>query len=335
MLVYDCCWWGTPPCGGHWRSRAIEGPSVDDVPVFEQQLQQVANSLKPLPLPKSNAEVQAILENIPARLPSIRFGVETALIDAMHGGRRLLYEGEFTEGQQQLPINGLIWMGNETFMQQQIEAKLQEGYTCLKMKIGAIDFTQECKLLQLIRKHAPPQRLVLRVDANGAFTPDDAMHKLEKLATYHLHSIEQPIAASQAVAMHQLCRHSPVPIALDEELIGITEKHEQAQLLDAIKPQYIILKPGLLGGLAATQQWIDLANDRNIGWWLTSALESNIGLNAISQFTAISKATGHQGLGTGQLYHNNIKSPLQIQAGFMRYTGNWDVTPIVGARRLG
>ncbi len=319
-----------PQVVGIGEASPLKGLSIDDVPDFEQRLRSVARQLAQQPLPRTLSDLAAILEVIPTNLPSVRFGFETALTDAMNGGQRQLYPGSFTTGRQKLPINGLIWMGNEGFMRQQITEKLAAGFTCLKMKIGAIDFERECALLRLIRQQAPASQLVLRVDANGAFAPGEAMEKLNRLAEFNMHSIEQPIAAGQPEAMRQLCQTTPLPIALDEELIGVTYPKAQAQLLDAIQPQYIILKPGLLGGLAATQQWINLANARGIGWWVTSALESNIGLNAITQFTAQAGAQGHQGLGTGQLYHNNIKSPLQITAGYIQYNGVWDVTPIMG-----
>ncbi|MDQ4139879.1 MAG: o-succinylbenzoate synthase, partial [Bacteroidota bacterium] len=224
-----------------------------------------------------------------------------------------------------IPINGLIWMGDRAFMQHQIEKKLQEGYSCLKLKIGGLDFESELKILQQIREVANAQNLTIRLDANGAFSPMDARQKLEQLAKYNIHSIEQPIKPGQLEVMANLCNQSPVPIALDEELIGIVEQNEKQQLLSIIQPTYIILKPTLIGGFAATREWITQAETKGIKWWMTSALESNIGLNAISQFTGQFNLEREQGLGTGQLYHNNIESPLQIKSGKLYYntTKEW------------
>jgi o-succinylbenzoate synthase len=204
-------------------------------------------------------------------------------------------------------------------MQEQISQKLQQNYNCLKLKIGSLDFKTELELLESIREVAAANMLTIRVDANGAFTPDEAFGKLERLAKYDIHSIEQPIKQGQIAEMTELCAYTPIPIALDEELIGVTGTTEQVHLLETIKPQYIILKPTLVGGLQASSDWISIAESRNIGWWMTSALESNIGLNAISQFTANYSVTIPQGLGTGQLYHNNIPSPLTIDKGKLWY----------------
>ncbi|WP_439883119.1 o-succinylbenzoate synthase [Pontibacter sp. MBLB2868] len=262
--------------------------------------------------------------------PALRFALETAMLDLENGGKRQVFNNAFSRGEAGIPINGLIWMGDANFMQQQIEKKLKEGYTCLKLKIGGLDFTQELEILQRIREAASASCLTIRVDANGAFSPQDAFKKLEKLSKYAIHSIEQPIRQGQPEAMAQLCAYSPVPIALDEELIGIQQQDAKQQLLEQVKPQYIILKPSLLGGLAASAQWIELAEQQEIGWWMTSALESNIGLNAISQFTGNYDITMPQGLGTGQLYHNNIPSPLQIRHGELWYdqVKQWDLSEV-------
>lgn len=251
--------------------------------------------------------------------PALRFALETALLDLKLGGERKVFDNAFSRGEQGIPINGLIWMGDKSFMQEQIRKKLGEGYTCLKLKIGSLDFATELDLLKQIREVAGPDDLTIRVDANGAFAPEEAFRKLERLARYSLHSIEQPIGQGQQEHMQQLCAYTPIPIALDEELIGVRETEKQAELLDFIKPQYIILKPTLVGGLQASADWIDHADQRKIGWWMTSALESNIGLNAISQFTANCAISMPQGLGTGQLYHNNISSPLEIREGWLWY----------------
>jgi L-alanine-DL-glutamate epimerase-like enolase superfamily enzyme len=218
-------------------------------------------------------------------------------------------------------------MGDAAFMRQQIEKKLTEGYSCLKLKIGSLDFETELQLLREIRAVAGPERLTLRVDANGAFAPAEALHKLERLAEFALHSIEQPIRAGQWQTMAEICQHSPVPVALDEELIGVTDPHQQEALLEQTQPAYIILKPTLIGGLHATLDWQAAAKQRGIASWLTSALESNIGLNAISQFAGSYAQAGFpQGLGTGQLYHNNVEAPLHIASGELHYAphGTWE-----------
>ena len=255
----------------------------------------------------------------------------------MAGGCQLLYPSDFTTGQRNIPINGLVWMGDRAFMQAQIDEKLRAGFTTIKLKIGAIDFEQECALLAGIRERFSADQITLRVDANGAFRPDDAMAKLARLAQYDLHSIEQPIAAGQPDLMAELCRHTPVPIALDEELIGQMEYVQKYRLLKKIHPQYIILKPTLLGGLRHCDEWIELAARLNIGWWMTSALESNIGLNAVAQYMARLKNSLPHGLGTGQLYHNNIKSPLQITNGQLHYDSRqgWDLSSIAPVRHSG
>ena len=272
------------------------------------------------------------LADVPALIgpqwPALRFALETALLDWAAGGRRQLYSNAFSRGEAPLPINGLVWMGEADFMREQIRQKLAAGYTCLKLKIGGLDFAAELALLAEIRAVAGPERLVLRVDANGAFAAAEAPRQLAQLAQFGLHSIEQPIAAGQPAALAELCRTSPVPIGLDEELIGVTDPVGQAALLDAVAPAYLVLKPTLLGGHAATRRWIALAEARGIGWWMTSALESNVGLNAVAQLTGEYEVRGFaQGLGTGQLYHNNVAAPLHVAGGELRYepAGPWEL----------
>ena len=260
--------------------------------------------------------------------PSLVFALETAALDLARGGRRQLYDNAFSRGEAALPINGLVWMGDAPFMREQIRQKLAAGYSCLKLKIGSLDFATEMALLAEIRAEAGPERLTLRVDANGAFAPAEATARLAALAAFQVHSIEQPLAAGQLPALATLCRTSPLPIALDEELIGVTDPARQAALLDEVRPPYIVLKPTLLGGHAATRRWIALAEARGIGWWITSALESNIGLNAVAQLTGEYDVRGFaQGLGTGQLYHNNLAAPLHIENGALHYAPNgpWDM----------
>lgn len=242
--------------------------------------------------------------------PALQFAIETALLDLQKGGQHILFPSSFTEGKQGILINGLLWMGTYESMHKQLLEKTAQGFQCIKMKIGAIDTTEERKLLQQIRKDFPQS--TLRVDANGAFSTTDVMEHLDYLAKLGIHSIEQPIRQGQWQKMAEICKKTPLPIALDEELIGIFDTLEKIALLETIRPQYIILKPSLLGGFKASEEWITLAEERHIGWWITSALESNIGLNAIAQWTAKLNTSIHQGLGTGSLYTNNIDSPLEI-----------------------
>lgn len=248
--------------------------------------------------------------------PSMLFGLETAKRQLDNGGGIDLFNTPFGRGEEGITINGLIWMGTFDEMFQRLEAKLKAGFHCVKLKIGAIDFEKELRLIQHIRQHFSRKEVELRVDANGGFTPDNAMQRLEALAKYDIHSIEQPIRQHQWKEMARLCKNSPLPIALDEELIGVNDLTEKNQLLDTIQPQYIILKPSLHGGISGTREWIKLAKERGIGSWMTSALESNIGLNAIAQLTADiygPHITMAQGLGTGQLFSDNIPMPLEIR----------------------
>jgi len=245
--------------------------------------------------------------------PSIVFGLETALIDLKNGGNRIIFDTDFSRGKQGIPINGLIWMGNKSSMQKQIREKLEQGFRCIKMKIGAIDFDTELELLKSIRKEHSVDEITLRVDANGAFKPNEALEKLKRLAELDIHSIEQPIAANQWQEMARICELSPVPVALDEELIGIICSDQKRKLIGQIKPAYLVLKPSLHGGFSGCDEWITMAESAGVKWWITSYLESNVGLNAIAQWTATKNITMEQGLGTGQLFTNNFDSPLTIQ----------------------
>ena len=249
--------------------------------------------------------------------PSILFGIESALLDLKNGGKQIYFDNAFARGQQKIPINGLIWMGSEAFMAEQITQKLAAGFTTIKMKIGAMDLDTELELLQSIRKNYSKEEITLRVDANGAFDAETAQAVLQKLADLDIHSIEQPIKAGNTEAMKRLCLTSPTPIALDEELIGIYEKEEKIKLLETIQPQYIILKPSLHGGISGTKEWIALAEERNIQWWMTSALESNVGLEVICQLAGEYSNSLPQGLGTGSLYTNNSESPLTVAEGMI------------------
>ncbi|SHF58075.1 o-succinylbenzoate synthase [Mariniphaga anaerophila] len=244
---------------------------------------------------------------------SVRFALETAWLDLQNGGKQLLFPSEFTDGKAGIPINGLIWMGSTDFILQQLHEKLEAGFRCIKLKIGSNDFDREVEILNSIRERFDEDQIVLRVDANGAFQLHEAQEKLARLAALKIHSIEQPIAAGQWSKMGEICRKSPVPVALDEELIGVCAASEKEKLLDTIHPQFLVLKPSLHGGFFGCVEWIELAEKRNIRWWITSYLESNIGLNAIAQWTFHKNAQGYQGLGTGSLFTNNISSPLEIE----------------------
>ena len=283
--------------------------SCDDLPEYEEILQTHCREVER----NGCIDYEALRP-----YPSMLFGLETAM-QHLHAGSLQLWATPFSEGRQGIPINGLIWMGNFDEMYQRIEEKMKAGFRCIKLKIGAIDFERELELLSHIRKHFSPEQIELRVDANGAFSPEDAPRKLEQLNEFQLHSIEQPIRAGQWQAMKQLCATTPFPIALDEELIGINERERKIELLDTIRPQYIILKPSLHGGIQGSQEWITLAAERGIGSWVTSALESNIGLNAIAQWCATLQPSLPQGLGTGLLFTDNVDYPLHIQGDCLWY----------------
>ncbi|GAA5027628.1 o-succinylbenzoate synthase [Marivirga lumbricoides] len=310
---------------GVGEAGPLRGLSIDKIDEMPEAIELIAKKLEGNSIPDTLSDCFLLANEICNKaFPSIRFAVETALLDARNGGLKMIFDAGFFKRQKRIPINGLVWMGEEDFMQQQIKEKLREGFNCIKMKIGAIDFQTELKLLKSIRKNYSKEQITLRVDANGAFSPEEALNKLNELAVLDLHSIEQPIKAGSRREMHELCRNSPLAIALDEELIGLHDPAEKETLLKEINPQYIILKPTLIGGIQATLEWINLCKKHNIGWWLTSMLESNIGLNAICQLADYLKVNMPQGLGTGKLYHNNIESPLTIQNGEIYYNAHKD-----------
>ncbi|AYN68298.1 o-succinylbenzoate synthase [Euzebyella marina] len=294
----------------------LRGLSFDDVPGYEDQLKWVCNNIQ--------FGLDHLYETL-YKFPSIQFGLEQAFISLSSSNPFHLFSSDFILQKRPISINGLIWMGDEGFMHEQIAHKINEGFRCIKMKIGAIDFETEIALLKSIRNKFDPSEIELRVDANGAFSPTDALEKLKRLSEFQIHSIEQPIKPKQLKAMNGLSKHSPIPIALDEELIGILDVTEKEKLLQTIKPQYIILKPSLVGGFRGSQEWINLAEQMGIGWWITSALESNIGLNAIAQWTYTLASAMPQGLGTGSLYTNNFESPLVVRQGELIYDNalNW------------
>ena len=302
---------------GYGECGILRGLSIDDRPDYEAKLKWACENIH---LGK-NELWEALIE-----FPSIQFGIEMAFQSFENDNEFELFPSVFTKGEDAIAINGLIWMGEKEFMKSQIEDKLRSGFNCIKMKIGAIDFDTEIELLQYIRSQYSADDIELRVDANGAFDPKNALEKLKRLSELKLHSIEQPIKQGSWEEMAKLCAETPLPIALDEELIGVFDVTKKRKLLQTIQPQYVIFKPSLIGGFIGTQQWIDLAAADNIDWWNTSALESNIGLNAISQFTYKKGVTMPQGLGTGSLYTNNIESPLKVKDGKISYDPglNWD-----------
>jgi O-succinylbenzoate synthase len=296
----------------------FRGLSVDDRPDFEDRLHELCHLIN---------ENQNIPPDFLKEFPAIQMGYETALLSFNAKNTFELFPSKFTRGEEDIPINGLVWMGDLTFMKEQISEKIAQGFRCIKLKIGALDFENEIELLKGIRSSFSKEKLILRVDANGAFQRSDIMDKLKKLSDLGIHSIEQPIAANQQEVMREVCAITPLPIALDEELIGCFDKADRAALLDKIKPQYIILKPTLLGGFKSCEEWIELAEARSIGWWITSALESNLGLNAIAQWTYNLEPHSFQGLGTGGLFTNNIEASLEVDSGYLKFIPklNWNL----------
>jgi o-succinylbenzoate synthase len=307
---------------GIGEAGPLPGLSIDAVPDFEEQLSKIVEAFNSGS--HSHLSWERVRDFIPKEFPSLIFAFETALLDLNNGGTRILFNNDFVKGRR-IPINGLIWMGDMDFMMGQISIKVSEGFNCIKLKVGGLDFDRECDVLQYIRKRYFRENIVIRLDANGAFKVDDVLYKLEQLQRFGIHSIEQPIKPNNPY-LEELCRKSPIPIALDEELIGKTETAEMAELLDRIRPQYIVLKPMLHGGLKCCEDWIKLAEQRKIGWWLTSSLESSVGLNALAQFTANYEVEIPQGLGTGKIYDNNFESPLDVSKGILFHNPKekWD-----------
>lgn len=305
--------WGIGECG------LLKGLSADDRPDYEEKIKEVCDNI---------SNLNYWLDEGLLEFPSIQFGLEMAWKSYQAEDKFQLFSSEFTEGKKSIPINGLVWMGEEDFMRQQIEDKISQGFDCVKMKIGAIDFDTEVALLKNIRKRFSKNEIEIRVDANGAFQPGkDALQKLSTLAKLDIHSIEQPIKQGQIEEMEDLCCKTPLPIALDEELIGVFEKEKKEELITFIQPQYIILKPSFVGGFRGSREWIDAAARYDIPWWITSALESNVGLNAIAQWTFSLENKMHQGLGTGGLYTNNFTSPLYVEQGALHFNPKekWDL----------
>ena len=304
---------------GYGECAPLPQLSCDDIPDYGEKLRAKSEEFAAA-AEQGDAAISTFFESL-RDYPSMLFGFETALLDYKNAHlspltSHLIFDTPFSRGEAGIPINGLVWMGTFEEMQQRIEQKLEQGFRCVKLKIGAIDFDSELELIKKIRRRFSHHDVELRVDANGAFTFDEALYKLELLSQYALHSIEQPIKAGQWSFMSELCRESPLPIALDEELIGVNEPEQKRQMLNIIRPRYIILKPSLHGGMIGCREWIETARDMGIGSWITSALESNIGLNAIAQFCSTiygDRISMPQGLGTGQLFTDNIPMPLEIR----------------------
>lgn len=312
ILLEDQGRWGIGETG------LFRGLSPDDLPDYEARLSRACRDLE--------SGEPGISENY-REYPSIVFGMEQALRSIQSPDPFVLFpQAPFLSGVP-LPINGLVWMGDLRFMKEQVREKLETGFTCLKLKIGALDFEEELGLLREIRREFDAASLEIRVDANGAFPVGEALERLKRLSEFQLHSIEQPIAPGQAHEMADLCARTPLPVALDEELIGCFPPEAKSRLLRAIRPQFIILKPSLVGGYSGSLEWIGLAEELGIGWWVTSALESNVGLNAIAQWTSTLGVERPQGLGTGSLFTNNFDSPLEVAGGTLRYsdTKTWDI----------
>lgn len=296
---------------GMGECAIFRGLSFDDRPDYEEKLQWLCRNIDQDP---------ELLKEELKEFPSIWIGYEQAILNLKHGND-LYFPSEFTQGISSMTINGLIWMGDIQYMEEQIQDKLEKGFHCIKLKIG-VDWKSEHEILQKLREKFSKEKLELRVDANGGFTSEEAKIVLQQLADLDIHSIEQPIKAGKWHDMALLCAETPTPIALDEELIGITDRTEKEKLLKAIKPQYIILKPSLIGGFAGSDEWIALAEKQKIGWWITSALESNLGLNAIAQYTFTKKNPMPQGLGTGSLFVNNSESSLELKNELLWFKGS-------------
>ncbi len=288
----------------------LRGLSIDDRPDYEEKLNWACQNI--------NLGLDVLLNEL-LEFPSIQFGLEQAFLSLQSSSKFELFPSNFTRGKQAISINGLVWMGDEAFMKTQIKEKIEAGFSCIKMKIGAIDFETELDLLTSIRKEFSSKDIELRVDANGGFHPQEALEKLKRLSALEIHSIEQPIRQGQFEKMARLCEKTPVPIALDEELIGVFSVTEKKELLQTIQPQYIILKPSFIGGFQGSNEWISLAEKQDVRWRVTSALESNVGLNAIAQWTFTLQNPLPQGLGTGGLYTNNFESPLEVKNGKLHH----------------
>lgn len=304
LIINDKGKQGIGECG------MFKGLSVDDRPDFEDKLQWLCDNI--------NLDSTILMHEL-IEFPSIQFALETAFASIENTHPFEIFPSNFTQGIDSIPINGLIWMGSEDFMKKQIKDKIDAGFDCIKMKIGSMDFQTELNVLKYIRNQFSYKNICIRVDANGAFKPSEALEKLKMLSEFNLHSIEQPIKQGQWQEMARLCEDTPLDIALDEELIGVFSEEKKKKLLQTIKPQYVILKPSLVGGFKGSGSWVSLAKSEGAYYWITSALESNVGLNAIAQWTYWLNQDYHQGLGTGSLFTNNVESPLEVRNGALYY----------------
>lgn len=318
LLLYNN---DNPMAVGVGECSVFPGLSMDDVDGFEKKLSKIVEQIN-----IGRFNIKTAMHD----WPSINFALETALKDLKNNGSKILFPSEFTKGKDSIDINGLIWMGDKKELSRQIKIKLKGGFKCLKLKIGAINFNDEYEILSYLRNNFSRDDLEMRVDANGAFSPKEAPDILNLLAELEIHSIEQPIMPSQLEEMAIICENSPIPVALDEELIGKYPIENKMQLLKIIKPQYIVLKPGILGGTKACEEWISLAEDMDIGWWITSSLETNIGLNAIAQWTYSLNNPMHHGLSTGGMFKNNFVSPIALKGEKLYYfpRKKWDLSLI-------
>lgn len=319
-----------PDIYGLGECSIIPGLSPEDPATIKSVIEDLLPKITDVP-GKDTDILALVADLVPASLPALRMALEMAMLDLAHGGKRQIFADFDMNKAATIPINGLIWMGDMDDMLRQVNEKVSQGFKVIKIKIGAMHFEKECDMLDYIRKKFYKEGITLRLDANGAFKPEEALGKLQYLSRFDIHSIEQPIKAGQKEHMARLCRESPIPIALDEELIGVHGPDQKKALLEATKPPYIILKPSLMGGISGTLEWIQIAENLKIQWWLTSALESNIGLNAIAQMAAVRQVILPQGLGTGQLFHNNVESPWVTGPGTIHYEPAlpWDFSGLV------
>ncbi len=332
-----------PDVTGWGECGPIPGLSPDDRPDFAHAIQRMVDEINASSITLRAAHHRAALQVVAglmaefapnlANLPSFAFGLETALLDLLHGGRRRLWETPFARGEIGLDTHGLIWMDTPENILHQIDVKVAAGHRAIKLKVGSLPFDQECELLTEVRRRFAPGQMELRLDANGAFSPDEALDRLNRLAHFEIAFIEQPIPPGHASQMALLCRRSPIPICLDEELIGLGV-HERRDLLATIRPQHIILKPALLGGFGACRVWSDACDEAGCQWWVNSLLESNMGLNAICQWCAAVGGGRVHGLGTGQLFANNIVSPLRYVMAQIQHdpVAGWTLPPVEWAQ---
>jgi o-succinylbenzoate synthase len=323
IRIYDPA---NPEVFGLGECAPLAGLSPEFNETYEEQLNNFVDLFNRSDVAKAIgtlSEVRSLIESkFPSIIPmsSVVFALETAMLDLFNGGERVIFRNSFTDGSQ-IPINGLIWMGGMDFQLQQIEIKIRDGFRCIKLKVGGLDFEKECDVLQYVRRKYFREDITIRLDANGAFRPDDVLYKLNELSKFNIHSIEQPLKKGSEF-LSEVCARSPIPVALDEELLGVEDRNE---VLRRVKPKFIILKPGLHGGMGGSSEWIEAARKNDVGWWLTSALESNVGLNAIAQFAGEFPVEIPQGLGTGALYDDNFESPLEVVKGNLglNLRGNW------------